>query len=220
VEAFEMDMRRKLKTTGVCLMALLLTLTCAAQKKSKAEPTTGGVKGRVKVDSGTSAEGVRISVRRGEDQEVAHALTDRHGDFEIAGIAPGTYSLIFHKAGLRTAQLKPYVVRAGKSDSLGERIFLPVDEGSIAFVKGSVFSATGHSIEGARVELYSVASDGSTKKIDGRVSNEIGEFAFRLSPVAGHYRVTAKGEGGEAAQDVEVEGAVVYRVALTLKRTP
>jgi protocatechuate 3,4-dioxygenase beta subunit len=213
-------MTKKFKTTGICLLTVLLAVTCAAQKKSKTEPTTGGVKGRVKVDSGASAEGVRVSLRRGEDEEVAHALTDRKGEFEIAGIAPGTYALMFRKAGLKTAELKPYVVRAGKADSLGERVFLPIDEGSITFVKGSVFSAEGRSVEGARVELYSVAADGTMKKIDGRVSNEIGEFAFRLTPVVGHYRVTAKGEGGEASQDVEVEGAVVYRVALSLKRVP
>lgn len=214
-------MMMKLKTIGLCLLALLLAITCAAQKKNKkSEPTTGGVKGRVKVDSSSTPEGVRVSLRRGEDEEVAHAITDRKGEFEIASIAPGTYALMFRKSGLKTAELKPYVVHAGKTDSLGERIFLPIDEGSIAFVKGSVFSAEGRSVEGARVELYSVATDGSTKKIDGRVSNETGQFSFRLSPVVGHYRVTAKGEGGEAAQDVEVEGAVIYRVALSLKRAP
>lgn len=211
---------KKVQIIGVCLLTLWLASVGAGQKSKQPVPTTGGVKGRVKVDSGTTAEGVRVSLRRGEDEEVAHVLTNRKGDFEITGIAAGSYSLIFHKAGLKTAELRPYVVRAGKTDSLGERVFLPVDEGSIAFVKGSVFSAEGRSIGGARVELFSVATDGSTKRIDGRISNEIGEFSFRLKPVAGRYRVTAKGEGGEAQQDLEVEGAMVYRVALSLKRSP
>jgi hypothetical protein len=177
------------------------------------------VRGRVRVDSGASAEGVRVSLRRGDgDEEVAHALTDRKGEFEIAGVEPGSYVLRFRKEGLKTAELKPYVVRAGKSDSLGERVFMPVDEGSIAFVKGSVFSAEGRSVEGARVELYRLMPDGTTKKIDGRVSNELGEFSFRLAPSSARYRVTAAGDGGQDAKDVEVEGAMIYRVALSLKR--
>lgn len=207
----------KFKTIGICLLALLLASVCAGQKGAKA--TTGGVKGRVRVDSGETAEGVRVSLRRG-DEEVAHDLTDRKGEFEIAGIAPGVYTLMFRKNGLKIAELKPYEVKAGKTNSLGDRVFLAVDEGSIAFVKGSVFSAEGRSIEGARVELLAVGADGATKKIDGRVTTESGQFSFRLQPTAGHYRVTAKAEGGEAVQDVEVEGAMVYRVALSLKRAP
>ncbi|MFL6230050.1 MAG: carboxypeptidase regulatory-like domain-containing protein [Pyrinomonadaceae bacterium] len=207
----------KLKTISVCALILLLAVVCAGQKKSKPVPTTGGVKGKVRVDSGATPEGVRVSLRRDDDEEVAHAETSRDGGFEIAGVAPGVYTLTFRKTGLKTAELKPYEIRAGKTNSLGDHVFMPVDEGSIAFVRGSVFTATGASVEGARVELFMVGADGSVKKIDGRVSNESGQFSFRLKPSAGHYRVTAKGEGGEATKDVDVEGALVYRVALSLK---
>jgi uncharacterized protein YjhX (UPF0386 family) len=207
----------KLKTICVCLLALLLGVVCAGQKKSKPVPTTGGVKGKVRVDSGATAEGVRVSLRRGDDEEVAHTETNAKGEFELAGVTPGIYTLMLRKPGLKTAELKPYEIKAGKTNSLGDHVFMPVDEGSLVFVKGSVFTTEGRSVEGARVELLSVGADGSLKKIDGRVSNESGQFSFRLKPVAGHYRVTAKGEGGEAAQDVRVEGAMVYRVALSLK---
>lgn len=194
-------------------------LASVAFAQKKAQPTTGGVRGKVRVDSSTTPEGVRVTLRRGEEV-VAHAETDRKGEFEIAGAAAGTYSLRFQKAGLQTAELKPYEIRAGKVGSLGERVFLPVDEGSIAFLKGGVFSAEGRSIAGARVELSLVRADGTLKKIDGRVSNDLGEFSFRLLPQPAHYRVTAKGDGVEAAKEVHVEGAMVYRVALSLKPAP
>jgi uncharacterized protein YjhX (UPF0386 family) len=207
----------KLKTVCVCLLALLLAVVCAGQKKTKPTATTGGVKGKVRVDSGATPEGVRVSLRRGDDEEVAHTETNARGEFALAGVAPGVYTLMLRKTGLKTAELQPYEIKAGKINSLGDHILLPLDEGSIAFVKGSVFTAEGRSVEGARVELLIVGADGSVKKIDGRVSNESGQFSFRLKPVAGHYRVTAKGEHGEATQDVQVEGAMVYRVALSLK---
>lgn len=210
-----MSMRRSIV---VCLSALLLLASVSVAQK-KTQPTAGGVKGKVRVDSSTTPEGVRVSLRRGEEV-VAHAETDRKGEFEIGGVAAGSYSLRFQKAGLQTAELKPYEIKAGKVGSLGERVFLPVDEGSITFLKGAVFSAEGRSIAGARVELSLVRADGTLKRIDGRVSNESGEFSFRLQPQPAHYRVTAKGDDGEAAKDVQVEGAMVYRVALSLKRAP
>ncbi|HEX8160504.1 MAG TPA: carboxypeptidase-like regulatory domain-containing protein [Pyrinomonadaceae bacterium] len=207
----------KRRSIVACLSALLLLVSSAsfAQKK-KAQPTTGGVKGKVRVDGSASPGGVRVSLRRGEE-EVANAETNGKGEFELGGIAPGTYALRFQKGGLQTAELKPYEIRAGKTESLGERVFLPVDEGSIAFVKGVVFSAEGRSVWGARVELALVRADGTLKKIDGRVSNESGEFSFRLQPQPARYRVSAKGDDGEAAKEVQVEGAMVYRVALSLK---
>lgn len=214
---------KSLRSICVCTLALLLAASVfAGQKKKKdarPEATTGGVRGRVRVDSGSTPEGVSVTLSRG-DESVAGGSTDRKGEFEIAGVAPGIYSLTFRKGGLKTAELKPYEIRAGKTSSLSDKVFLPTDEGSIAFLNGSVFSAEGRSVGGARVELWAVAPDGSTKRVDGRVSNGMGQFSFRLKPIAGHYRVAAKADTGEAAQDVQIEGAMVYRVALSLKRAP
>jgi len=96
-------------------------------------------------------------------------------------------------------------------------LHLPVDEGSIAFIRGSVFNASGLSLLGARVELARVEGDGTLKKLDSRVSNATGSFAFRLPPVRARYRLTAKADGMEAAnEEVNVEGAAIYRVALSL----
>ena len=210
---------KSLRVFGVLLLAAALACVCAAQKKSKAaaQATTGGVRGRVKVDNSATPGGVRVALRRGEE-EIAHAETSAKGEFEIANVAPGSYSLIFRKPGLQTGEIRSLEIRAGKTVSLGDKVFLPVDEGSIAFVKGSVFNADGRSVYGAQVELFLINADGSTKKLDGRLTNESGQFAFRLKPTAARYRVRAKGEGGEAAQEVEIEGAMVYRVALSLKK--
>ena len=109
-------------------------------------------------------------------------------------------------------------VRAGQTVSLKDHLFLPVDEGSIAFIKGSVFNSDGRSLPGARVELARVEPDGSVKKLDSRVSNTTGSFVFKLTPERARYRLTAKADGmAEASADVDVEGAAIYRAALNLK---
>jgi hypothetical protein len=205
----------KFRTISTLFLMSLFALGVAAQKNK----TTGSIKGKVKAESG-SAEGVRVTAQQGE-REAASVATDRKGQFEIAGLAPGRYNITFRKPGLSVAEIKDFEVVAGKARSLGGDLVLPVDEGALVFIKGSVFNEEGFSLRGAQIELARIGSDGTTKKIDGRVTTRSGDFAFRLPPQAARYRVTAKMDGmAVASKDVEVDGAAVYRVALSLKPTP
>jgi hypothetical protein len=215
-----MILRRKFFLTLFAALLLLSALGAAgvaAQKKSKKqEPTTGGISGRVRVDAGMSAANVSVRVRRG-DEEVAQTATNSKGDFEVQGLAPGAYGLTLRKAGLQVGKMESVEVRAGKTNSLKDHLFLPVDEGSIAHLRGSVFRGDGRSLPGARVELARVEADGSLRKLDSRVANVTGSFAFRLPPERARYRLTAKADGMEpATQEVEIDGAAIFRVALSL----
>ncbi|HEV2706184.1 MAG TPA: carboxypeptidase-like regulatory domain-containing protein [Pyrinomonadaceae bacterium] len=206
------------------LAALLLTLMLAsvaasAQQPSSANRQMGGIKGRVRVDSSSTPEGISVLVRRGEE-EVARTTTNRKGEFQVHGLKPGSYGLTFRKTGLGVGRMENIEVRAGKVRNLNDRLYLNVDEGSIAFLKGSVFDQSGKSFRGARIELALIEPDGSLRKLDSRIANDVGAFAFRLSPAVARYRVTAKADGMQAvSEDVEVEGAAVFRVALTLAPT-
>ena len=125
------------------------------------------------------------------------------------------------EAGLSIGSIEDVEVKAGKTRSLGDRLILTIDEGSIAFLSGSVFNAAGKSVPNAKVELARIQEDGTTKKIDGRITTETGSFKFRLSPEPGKYRVSVKTDGAEPiSKDVEIDGAAVYRVALNLPPKP
>lgn len=193
------------------LAVILLTAGISvAQDKS-----LGGIKGKVRVETGTPG-GVAVVVRRGET-EVTRVTTDKNGDFVVSRLTPGKYGLTFRKPGLSIGSLEDVEVKAGKTRSLGDRLILTIDEGSIAFVSGSVFTAEGRSVANAKVELSRILEDGTVKKIDGRITTETGSFKFRLSPEPGKYRVSVKRDGAEpVTKDVEVDGAAVYRVALSL----
>jgi carboxypeptidase family protein len=211
-------MRRQKFFPALLALALFTAGAAAAQKKQKNQPppTTGGVTGRVRVDAGASASGVIVKVRRG-DEEVAETRTNAKGEFEVQGLAPGTYGLTFRKAGLQVGKMEDVNVRAGKTVSLKDRLFLPIDEGALALLRGSVFSVEGRSMVGARVELARVEADGSLKKLDTRVSNSTGSFGFKLPPDHARYRVTVKADGAQTAtEDVDVDGPAIYRVAVTL----
>ena len=214
-------LRRKfLLTLPAALVAasIVFEAGAAAQKKpKKPEPTTGSIVGRVRVEAGMSAGSVLVVLRRG-DAEVAQTSTNAKGEFAFRDVAPDTYGMTLRKSGLQVGRMEGVEVRAGKTVTLKEGLYLPVDEGSIAFIRGSVFTASGRSFNGAKVELARVESDGSLKKLDSRVSNATGSFAFRLPPERARYRLTAKADGMEpATQDVEIEGAAIYRAALSLE---
>jgi hypothetical protein len=196
------------------LFVLALTLLAAGISTGQ-DKSLGTIKGKVRVETGTPA-GVSVVVRRGET-EVMRSTTDKNGDFVITRLTPGIYGLTFRKPGLSIGSMEDIEVKAGKTRSLGDRLILTIDEGSIAFLSGSVFSANGRSVPNAKVELSRILDDGSTKKIDGRITTETGSFKFRLSPDPGKYRVSVKADGIEpVSKDVEIDGAAVYRVALSL----
>jgi len=202
------------KTLFVLALVLVAAGVSVGQDKS-----LGAIKGKVRVETGTPAD-VTVVVRRGET-EVTRSTTNKNGEFLVSRLAPGTYGLTFRKPGLSIGSIEDVEVKAGKTRSLGDRLILTIDEGSIAFLSGSVFNAAGKSVPNAKVELAKIQEDGTTKKIDGRITTETGSFKFRLSPEPGKYRVSVKSEGSEPiTKDVEIDGAAVYRVALNLPPKP
>ena len=201
---------RFMKSLFVVATILLGSTALMAQDK-----TVGTIKGKVRVETGTPA-GVTVVVRHGES-EVTRSTTSKDGDFVVSKLKPGIYGLTFRKSGLSVGTIEDVEVKAGKTRSLGDRLILTIDEGSIAFLSGSVFSADGRSVPNAKVELARILEDGTTKKIDGRITTETGSFKFRLSPDAAKYRVSVKANGAEpVTKDVDIDGAAVYRVALNL----
>lgn len=202
---------RFIKILPVMVVMLLAAGVSVAQKQDK---TLGAIKGKVRVETGTPGD-VTVVVRRGE-KEVTRSTTDKGGEFLVSRLTPGLYGLTFRKPGLSIGSIEDVEVKAGKTRSLGDRLILTIDEGSIAFVSGSVFNADGRSVPNAKVELSLIREDGSTKKIDGRITTETGSFKFRLGPEPAKYRVSVKTNGEPVTKDVEIDGAAIYRVALSL----
>ncbi len=206
-----MNSKKLICASGLVLLAGFL---CLAQDKNK-----GAIKGKVRVEKG-SAGGVAVILHQ-EDREITRTTTDKKGDFVLSHVNPGIYGVTLRKPGLAIGSIEKIEVRAGQTRALGDHLFLKIDEGSIVFIKGSVFSEGGRIVRGVRVELSKVVSENSTQKLDARITDEDGAFVFRLPPEPAKYRVTLEAEGAApAAQDVEVESPAVYRVSLTLKSIP
>ncbi|MDX6529517.1 MAG: Carboxypeptidase regulatory-like domain [Blastocatellia bacterium] len=202
-----------MKTTFATVLLLLVSVTALAQDKG-----TASIKGKVRVEKG-SPSGVSVVLLQG-DREITRVATDKKGEFTIAHITPGLYTVTFRKAGLAVNSIANLDLKSGQRRLLHDLV-LGIDEGSIAFLRGSVFTESGRSVPGVRVELARIVSENSLQKIDARVTGETGEFVFRVSPETARYRVTVKADKAEpVSKDVEVDSAVVYRVALILKPVP
>ncbi|HEV7843698.1 MAG TPA: carboxypeptidase-like regulatory domain-containing protein, partial [Pyrinomonadaceae bacterium] len=204
-----MMLRKWMAAAALCVLSLTVAF---AQDK-----TTGGFKGKVRAENGSTVTGVAVIVRQGE-REAARVETNRKGEFLVTGLKPGTYGLSFRKAGLSTGTLENQEVRAGKVREL-DRLVLFVDEASLASLRGSVFTPDGRSAPNVRVELYRIGADGAEKKIGERLSSEeTGQFVFRLSPDPAKYIAIARGRNGETVRSevVQVDGPAIYRTVISL----
>jgi hypothetical protein len=196
------------------LLLVALSFVCAAQDK-----TTGLIKGKVRVERG-SPSGVAVVLLDG-DREVARVQSDKKGDFAIPHVPPGVYSVRFRKPGLMVGMIDDIAVKAGQTRALGDRLYLSVDAGSIALINVSVFDEVGRSVPDVRVDLAKIISDKEVEKIDTHVTDESGQFVFRLPPAQARYRLTIMASEAErVSKDVEIEQAARYSVALTYKKKP
>ena len=172
----------------------------------------GSIKGKVKLENGGAASAVTVTVRIGEE-DVASAVTDKKGEFVISGLKPGSYSVSFRKSGYNSGILRRKVTVGHGVVELGDRLVLQVDQTLFAYVRGSVFDPVGRSVQGAKVELWRLYTDGKAKRIKETYSGESGEFVFKLPADVTNYRVKVLVERAEPDErDVTVDGAEIYRL--------
>ncbi len=196
----------------LALLFIFAALSCGIA----AGQTSGGLKGKVRDPKGNGLAGAKITVRR-ESKDLKSAVADSKGNFELSGIEAGNYNLVIEKSGFSAGVLYNVEIKGNKVRDLGDRLVLTVDQGTLVIIKGSVFDTDGRSIGGAKIEIEKVSSDGSTKKVGADNASYSGEFTFRFPEGASKYRVTASAKGISESKEIEVDGAAIYRLAITLK---
>ena len=175
----------------------------------------GGLKGKVRDTKGKAISGATITVRqKGEDLKTVKS--DSKGEFVMEGLKTGIYNVVFEKEGFGTGILYNVQVEKNKTGNLGNRLVMRVDQGTLVIINGSVFNQFGGSIYGAKVEVERITGS-MTKNVGSSYTSQSGEFIFRFPEKADRFRVTATAKGVSASKEVEVNGAAVYRLALTLE---
>lgn len=194
------------------LAILFLTLLGGA---ANAQPTAGGLKGKVRATNGSAISKATVTISK-DGVDVKSAASTSDGSFQVNGLEPGFYGLKVEAAGYATGSLFSVEVKKNKVRDLGDKLFLKTDQGTQMILRGSVFFKEGTSVTGAKIELERIGADGSVKEVGDTYSSVSGEFIFRQPGEAAKYRVTAKYKGTSNSKEITVEGAAVYRLAITL----
>ncbi len=201
---------------------VLLILFVAVSAGIALAQETGSVKGKVRTTKGEGIADVSITARQ-NSEDVKSTTSDNKGNFQLEGLKPGVYNLVFSKNGYGSGLMYNVGVQKKKTNDLGDRLILTIDQGTQVIIKGTVFDQDGRSVAGAKVEIEKVLSDGSTQKIGtsstsyGGEPNARGEFTFKFSEGVAKYRVTASVKGASASKEIEVSSAAIYRLAITLQ---
>jgi hypothetical protein len=204
--------RRFSRTVSSTFVTLLTVVVCVAAAFAQ---STGGVKGKVRSSRGSGIAGATVTARQ-KGVDVKTTTANSKGEFVLDGLESGRYNLAFDAPGYSMGIMYNVEVRKNKVSDLGDRLILSADQGTQVIVKGSVFFKEGFSVPGAKVEIESVGSGGSTKKLGSGFTSESGEFTFRQPQGAAKLRVTATYKGVSASKDVEVSEPAIYRLAITL----
>lgn len=201
----------KLTTFALLIYACLLTPAFAQE--------TGGAKGKVRNLKDEGIANATISARQ-KGVDLKTVKTDDKGNFKIDGLEPGIYNLAFEARGYSAAVQYNVEIKKGKIRDLGDRLILMVDRGSRVIVRGTVFYKTGHMALGARVLIERINSDGSARKLGETSVNDLGEFSFSQPEGPAKLRVTATLKGGKGVKEIDVDSAMVYRVAVAIDSEP
>jgi hypothetical protein len=195
------------------LLAAFLLAPAGAQSQTQ----TGAVKGRVKERNGKALGGVIVIATSAENKEdKRETKSDDKGDFEFDALPAGRYSLSFEKQGYKTFITRKLEVAAGETTKLSSAVELSREGEPYAVIRGAVFRGQGYTLPNATLTIERI--DGGKKFKQETVSQEGGEFAFRLKAEKAKYRVTATARGFQPASvEIEVAGDEARNVALTLQ---
>lgn len=192
--------------------AFLFVLAAAFSSAAFAQAT--GVKGKIRSQNGNGIPNATVTARQ-DGKDIKTVRANAKGDFEMPGLKPGVYNVVFDADGFQLGLLQGVEVKTGMRD-LGGNLVLRPDQGNQVLVNGSVFYKEGVSLGGAKVEIARVNADGSTKKLTSLYTDIRGEFAFRQEQGTQKLRFTIKYKGAEAVKELDVDTAAIYRFAVTL----
>lgn len=201
-------MRSVLRTAATFAALVFLAVSAFGQE-------TGNIKGKVRTQKGDGIGEVTITVRQ-DGEDIRSVKTDKGGKFEMKGLKPGIYNVVFEKPGFAGGVLYDVEVRRKSTNNLGDRLVLTVDQGTLVIVEASVFNQDGFVLPGARIIIEEVMKNGKLEEVGEGYSSQDGDIVFRFPEKPATYRITASLRGVSASKDVEVGSAAIYRTAITI----
>ncbi|MBK9705784.1 MAG: carboxypeptidase regulatory-like domain-containing protein [Acidobacteria bacterium] len=203
-------MKFKYVISGVIVLCAIFTGSAFGQ--------SGSIKGKVREQNGRSLEDVLVRATNTRNKESKFEIkSDSKGEFTFAELPAGEYSLSFEKQGFKTFTTRKLEVASGDTIKLSRVIEMAREGESYSVIRGAVFHGAGFTLRNAIVTIERI--DGIKKLKQDTVSQDGGEFAFRLKAEKAKYRITAMAKGFQPASvEIEIESDEVRNIAITLQQ--
>jgi hypothetical protein len=138
-------------------IALLAIALAAAPALAQFGQSTGGIQGRVTDEQGGVLPGVQVTLRGPAAPQTVY--TDARGEFRVANLDPGTYTLTLTLAGFQT------VVRENVTVNLGRNTELTIPMGLTRVEAAVTVSSEAPLLETKKVQNTAVVSQQELKSI-------------------------------------------------------
>jgi len=163
-----------------CAMVMLATALIRAQ-------AAGSLNGTVKDPAGAVVTGAQVTLRQVASGESRTVASDDSGQFRIANLAPGRYTISVARSGFKVAE-REVEVTAARATTLAIKLEIEAPRAEIGVsAKGAVAANAEptyrHLRDGDRFETYLV-SNLTIKRDVGTLTFKSGRISF-LTPVAG-----------------------------------
>jgi hypothetical protein len=182
----------------------LLTTAPASQHK------TGTLKGKIENEKGKPIADADVRVMSSRSRAVKEARTDNSGSYSFE-LEPDDYTVSFDAEGFQGGTLRDMQqVEEGKETKVKTIQLQKARRTSL--VRGAVFDSDGRSLAGVRLKLVRIPTPDEAKESKklqslslSYVTNNRGEFAFRLPSARARYQITAALSGyRQATKSVDV----------------
>jgi hypothetical protein len=202
------------------LLAVLILLPFPGADAQENRASNGSLRGTVQNQNREPLAKVKVrAINRHTDKLEAEVETDYRGQFTLS-LPAGRYALDFYSPDYQKATIPVVEIEMGKDKQLNRSVRLERVK-VFAVIRGAVFNDQGYLLPGARVALERIPfqSEPVESLRESAVTNESGEFAFRLPGRPARYRLTATAQGLKPGSiTVDVGGAERRNVSISLER--
>lgn len=178
------------------VLLITVAVMCSVMAASASQQKTGTLKGKIESEKNKPIAGADVRVMSIRNRTVKEAKTDQAGGYSFE-LEPDDYTVSFDAEGFQGGTLRDMQqVEEGKETKVKTIQLQKARRTSL--LRGAVFDTDGRSLAGVRLKLIRVSTvdEAKEKKKVGSLSmsyvtNNRGEFAFRLPSARARYQVTA-----------------------------
>ena len=205
------------------VLSITFLVLCSAVIASALQHKTGTLKGKIENDKGKPIAEADVRVMSSRTRNIKEAKTDNLGTYSFE-LEPDDYTISFDADGFQGGTLRDMQqVEEGKETKVKTIQLAKARRTSL--LRGAVFDSEGHSLAGVRLKLVRVPTSDEikeSKKVQSLsmsyVTNNRGEFAFRLPSMRARYQVTATLSGYKSeTKSIDVEENEAVPLAFSLE---